>query len=222
MFWWLIVRMIAFCGFTCLLCLIFALATVSFYTHNEIDAAYEREITAIRQFSIGLDPERRLPCERRGVYVGNWLGDVIDSIGRKRPGSRASDGVAESWYIFANHWWDRTAPKLKRFVPLAYIRLETYQTIYLTCVGLYLFAYLLGEHYARIKIRSGVHKRSTLPAWIRYFLTLLSHLWVACTGIVTFLPVVYWVIPSVLLSCCIVGLWRAYSIQGAFLTPGKV
>jgi hypothetical protein len=221
MWLWLFVKLIAFSGFTVILCLVFAIGTVSYFSHEDIDRAYEREVAAIRKFSIGLDPERRLPCERRGVYIGNYVGNAIDAIGRQRPPSRVSDAVDKSWYVLANEWWEDTKPKLKRFMPLAYIRIETYQTIYLTSLGLYLFAYFLGEHYARIKIRAGVHKTSSKPAWILFLLRTMASLSVACTGIVTFLPVVYWVIPGVLLSCLIVSYWRAHSIQGVFITPGK-
>jgi hypothetical protein len=221
--WWFLLRIIAFVGWAVLLCLVMALATASFFSDVEIDNAYEREIKSIRLVSYGLDPERRLPCERRAILVANYLGDKIDSIGRSRPQSRASDGFVVGWYVAVYQWWDKSRPKIKRVLPLCYIRLETYTIITLTCVLFYAFAFYLGEHFAREKIRSGVHKRNVLPAWIRLGLNAVRNIAVACMGLVYCLPVVYWIIPMMVLSATIIVLWRANSIQGlAFLTPGKV
>lgn len=222
MFWWLIVRMIGFSGWVVILCLALSLLTVKNYTQLEIDDAYEREVKAIRIFSIGLDPDKRLPCERRGQVVSTWLGDKIDLIKMSQPSGRVAQSVTSAVENVPTSWWDETKPRLKRFLPLAWIRVETYLVMYLTCIWLFFFAFLIGEHFARKKIRSGVHKRNVLPIWIRAILWLIRDISVACTGIVIFPPVVYWIIPNLLICSITVMLWRAYSIQGlAFLSPGK-
>lgn len=221
---WLLVRVIAFAGWAVILCLLMALFTLSSYSQVAIDNAYEREVAALRLVSLGQDPLRRLPQEIRGQRVAAWVSGKLDDVHQFDPApTRSSNGIADALTHLPLDWWERFKPKLKRFAPVAWIRLETYLTLYLTCLPLYFCAFLLGEHLARKKIREGVHKRNIFPIWIRRFLWFIRDASVACTGLVIFLPVVWWVVPSIIMSCAVLVLWRAYSIQGlAFLAPGKV
>lgn len=215
---WFFVRLICFQLFAILLCAGMTIGTVWMSSIEKIDDAYEREVRSLRLVGIGEDPELRLPVERRAQEFAKAITNFCDRIlpdpppGSNQP--RVTSALESGMRQMLNHpWWQKTKPLLRRFLPVAYMRLETYYLISLPLFPLLLIGFMIGQASGKQRIREGYHKRNFLPHYTRYGFGLLRDTTVACTGLVIFPPVVFWVLPVVLISCLMTYLWRAYSIQ---------
>lgn len=180
-----------------------------------IDTAYEREVSAMRMVSIGESDDERLPAERRAQAVTAWVAKQIDGIRAPKDGGRVGDGIRSGLDAAdpKNFWSHTFKPRLKRFLPIFYLRVETYLLAYATLFPLFAVCFFWGMYYGRKKMRAGVHKRNWPVIILMWMLRTINIVGVGATGFVLAPPVVYWMVPSFLLGCVILVIWRAFHIE---------
>jgi len=211
----LLARILVFSLWVILIGSVVACATTWQYDLPAIDEAYEREVKALRWFSIGEKEDEPLPAERRARVVTSWVAQKIDDIRLPEGGGRMGKGMAAGVRAAdPNDFWAHTfKPRLKRFLPIFYLRVETYLWAYMTLFPLFLVCYFWGAYYGRIKMRSGVHKRNWPVQVLMWFLRTMNIAAVGATGFVLAPPVMYWMLPSFLIACVVVIMWRSYHIE---------
>ena len=211
----LVLRILVFSLWVILLGTLVAALTTWRHDLPVIDAAYEREVTAMRLVSIGEADDRRLPSERRAQVVTGWIVKQIDAIGTPKTTGRFTQGLQEGIQAMdPDDFWAHTyKPRLKRFLPIFYLRIETYLIAYVTLFPLFAICFLWGMHHGRLMMRSGVHKRNWPAQAMMWLLRSCNLIAVGATGFVFAPPVVYWMVPSFLVAAVIIVLWRSYHIE---------
>jgi hypothetical protein len=212
---WLLIRIIGFLGGVVVVSGAVASATCWLYDFKSIDAAYEREVSANRAVAIGIPTDARLPIETRAIVVSTAICTYLDSIhwpfADGRMGRTVEAGAA---HIDKADWFHQTfSPRMRRFMPVWYMRIETYGVVYLTCVGFIYLAYFIGQYSARKKIREGVHKRYVVAMAISWALRALLWVGVMATGWVACPAVIWWILPSLILSGVVIAVWRANMVE---------
>lgn len=213
MFFWFVMRIIAYQAYAILLVTGVTLGTAWIFSVGQIDDAYEREVRSLRSVSIGEDDDKRLPVEVRAQRVASYIRSMVDRPKSQESHGIVGDGIDETVTGFLN----RPAvvnfkTSVLRFLPLGYIRLETYYSITLLLTPFLLIAWLLGTSRSKGLVGEGYHKRNFLPHYLRYSFWFVRDALVAGAGFVLMPAVVWWVLPAFLLSCFMIYVWRAYSI----------
>lgn len=133
----------------------------------------------------------------------------VPASGRMAAG--ITQGVATSTI---GRWWiGEMRPRLKRFIPLLYVRMEVFFLAYVGGMTLVILTFFAGEYFSRQFIREGKHKKNYWVDWIKNGLRTVLYVCIASAGLVSMPPVVWWIIPCVLMSLAILVLVRAYTIE---------
>jgi hypothetical protein len=215
---WFFVRVACYQLWVVILCMAVACLTTWLFSIGQIDDAYEREVVAIRKVAVNQSIDKRLPVEVRGQRVAAWVRSQLEGSRSDGalPGKRDPilNGVADTVHGFTTRpWVVNWKTTMLRFIPLAYMRMETYFLISWSLLPLVVIAFTLGTARSKSLIGEGYHKRNFLPHYLRTGFWIIRDTTVACAGFVMFPAVVWWVVPTVLFSCIMVYVWRAYSIQ---------
>ena len=111
-------------------------------------------------------------------------------------------------------WWHQVAkPRMQRFLPVLYMRVETYSLMYVVAIPLLVLCFFLREYIARRRILAARGKKNQVVNWLQWSLSTINTVLAACAGLVIFPPVVLWIVPSLLLCGVIAVLIRANFVE---------
>jgi len=213
--WWLTLKVVVFEAIIVFFSTVMMLFTTWRYEVIDIDAAYQREVIAMRMVSIREQIDERLPVERRAAAVSDAIIEFLDQIRLPTSSSRYITGLLHgSEHLDPGEWWHTIAkPRMARFLPTLYMRVETYSVVYWFSLPLLILAYFWGEYFARRKILEARSKKNQVVAFFKWCLRGLNVVLASCAGLVVFPPVAYWIVPSLLLAGTIAMLVRANHVE---------